>query len=84
MLGPIELCQSAPTINVLWKISRALGVPFSASITQRACGTTRMLPGSQADAILFEADVPHSCRNPGDVPTVMYLVMTYAELVARV
>jgi mannose-6-phosphate isomerase-like protein (cupin superfamily) len=35
MLGQIELGQSAPTINVLWKIASALGVPFSALITAR-------------------------------------------------
>src|SRR5689334_5182792 len=29
MLGQIELGQSTPTINVLWKIARALDVPFS-------------------------------------------------------
>jgi transcriptional regulator with XRE-family HTH domain len=33
MLGQIELGQSAPTINVLWKIARAVDVPFSALIT---------------------------------------------------
>jgi transcriptional regulator with XRE-family HTH domain len=33
MLSQIELGQSAPTINLLWKIARALGVPFSAFIT---------------------------------------------------
>jgi len=33
------------------------------------------------DAILFEADVPHSYRNPGDTEAVMYLVMTYAGTV---
>lgn len=33
------------------------------------------------DAILFEADVPHSYRNPGDAEAVMYLVMTYAGTV---
>src|SRR5579859_404207 len=27
MLGQVELGQSAPTINVLWKIARALGIP---------------------------------------------------------
>ena len=32
MLGQIELGQSAPTINVLWKIARALEVPFSSLI----------------------------------------------------
>src|SRR3954464_13288785 len=33
MLGQVELGQSAPTINVLWKIARALGLPFSALIS---------------------------------------------------
>lgn len=33
MLGQIELGQSTPTINVLWKISRALDVPFSQLVT---------------------------------------------------
>jgi mannose-6-phosphate isomerase-like protein (cupin superfamily) len=33
------------------------------------------------DAILFEADVPHVYRNPGNAEAVMYLVMTYAETV---
>jgi len=35
MLGQIELGQSAPTINVLWKIARALEVTFSALISSR-------------------------------------------------
>jgi len=35
MLGQIELGQSAPTINVLWKIARALEVTFSALISAR-------------------------------------------------
>ncbi len=43
MLGQIELGQSAPTINVLWKIARALGVPFSTLITHRGGGTTRVM-----------------------------------------
>src|SRR5262249_58496206 len=34
---------------------------------------------AQGDSILFEADVPHQYRNPGDSECVMYLVMTYAE-----
>jgi transcriptional regulator with XRE-family HTH domain len=150
MLGQIELGQSAPTINVLWKIARALEVTFSALISARtqsgalvmrvadaklltskdrtftsralfpfdeprrvefyelrlAAGTIeeadahppgtsenlvvtagsleidvagdthRLEPG---DSILFEADTPHTYRNPGKVETVMYLVMTYAE-----
>src|SRR5579859_36985 len=35
MLGQIELGQSAPTINVLWKIAQALEVTFSALISAR-------------------------------------------------
>jgi transcriptional regulator with XRE-family HTH domain len=34
MLGQIELGQSAPTINVLWKIARALELPFAALMNQ--------------------------------------------------
>ena len=30
MLGQIELAQSAPSINVLWRIASALDTPFSA------------------------------------------------------
>jgi transcriptional regulator with XRE-family HTH domain len=152
MLGQIELGQSAPTINVIWKISRALGIPFSALISTTAQSGTRLMRSSQAkrltshdgsfvsralfpfdeprrvefyelrlaahteeradphppgtmenlvvtagqmeiergderhvlgagDAILFEADVAHVYRNPGNVEAVMYLVMTYAETV---
>lgn len=150
MLGQIELGQSTPTINVLWKIARALGVPFSTLITNRTMGRTMVMAASRAkvltshdgafssralfpfdeprtvefyelrlaplstenadahppgtfenlvvttgtlemtvggerhllgtgDAILFEADVPHQYRNPGNTELLMYLVMTYAE-----
>lgn len=152
MLGQIELGQSAPTINVLWKISNALGVPFSALISARPSGGIHVLRGEGAkwlrsqdgsfgsralfpydeprrvefyqltlapggaehaephnpgttenlvvtegsveievegrkevlaagDAIVFEADVPHVYRNKADRETVMYLVMTYADVV---
>ena len=33
MLCQVELGRSAPTVNVAWKIARALGVPLSALIT---------------------------------------------------
>jgi transcriptional regulator with XRE-family HTH domain len=33
----------------------------------------------KGDSIVFAADVPHVYANPGSVPTLMYLVMTYAE-----
>lgn len=148
MLGQIELGQSTPTINVLWKIARALGVPFSALISQAnspvttvmhaararilrshdggfssralfpmdrqrnvefyelrlaphaleeadahppgtvenlvvTAGTVEITAGGErrvldtGDAILFDADSPHSYRNPGSTEAVMYLVMTY-------
>lgn len=48
MLGQIELGQSAPTINVLWKISTALGVPFSALISSRSVGSVSVLRSDQA------------------------------------
>ncbi len=150
MLGQIELGQSAPTINVLWKIARALEVTFSALISARTQAGALVLRSSESklltskdrsftsralfpfdeprrvefyelhlagghaevadahlpgtsenlvvtagtievdvagdthrletgDSILFEADTPHTYRNPGKVEGVMYLVMTYAE-----
>lgn len=49
MLGQIELGQSAPTINVLWKIARALDLPFSALIAApRPQGGTRLLPAARS------------------------------------
>src|SRR5438105_11258261 len=48
MLGQVELGQSAPTINVLWKISRALGVPFSALIASTGGTGTRVLRAAGA------------------------------------
>lgn len=155
MLGQIELGQSAPTINVLWKIARALDVTFATLIQAREAGGTMLMKKQQAkvltsnggvfssralfpfdgprraefyelrlavkgvedadahapgtvenlvviegtldisisrhdgpaelhrldagDAILFEADVPHSYVNVGPKECVMYLVMTYAD-----
>lgn len=48
MLGQIELGQSTPTINILWKISTALGVPFSALIGQRQGGGISVQRADQA------------------------------------
>ena len=48
MLGQIELGQSTPTINVLWKISTALGVPFSALLGQRHAGGVQVLRSDSA------------------------------------
>ena len=51
MLGQIELGQSAPTINVLWKISTALGVPFSGLIGQRQAGGVVVLKSEHAKTL---------------------------------
>jgi transcriptional regulator with XRE-family HTH domain len=48
MLGQIELGQSTPTIALLWKIARALAVPFSALITLKSAATPLVL--SRRDA----------------------------------
>jgi len=48
MLGQIELQQSTPTINVLWKIARALNVPFSALMAQQTTARAKVLNASQA------------------------------------
>lgn len=149
MLGQIELGRSVPTINLLWKVARALDVPVptllgdgggggrtvvmraneakvlsstTGAFTSRAlfpftperkvefyelrlaprtiecaephspgtqenlvvqAGTVEIAVGGErhrlgtGDAILFDADRPHSYRNPGDGEAVMYLVTTY-------
>ncbi|MFO0584203.1 MAG: XRE family transcriptional regulator [Anaeromyxobacter sp.] len=61
MLGQIELGQSAPTINVLWKISSALGVPFSALISARGSAGPHVLRAEQAK-LLRSADGSFSSR----------------------
>src|SRR5262245_25571263 len=44
MLSQIELGRSTPTIKVLWRIARALDIPFSALIADnRPQGTTTVL-----------------------------------------
>ncbi|MFT3706588.1 MAG: XRE family transcriptional regulator [Archangium sp.] len=55
MLGQVELGQSAPTINVLWKMARALEVPFSASITSQASGGAKVMR-SEAGKRLMSSD----------------------------
>lgn len=73
MLGQIELQQSTPTINVLWKISRALGVPFSALLGEPAGRSVKVLPaagskrllsgeGTFSSRALFPFDQPHEAE----------------------
>jgi len=61
MLGQIELGQSAPTINVLWKIANALGVPFSALITAKGSDGPHVLRAEQAK-LLKSADGAFTSR----------------------
>lgn len=51
MLGQIELGQSAPTINVLWKIARALDVTFATLIQAREAGGTTLLRKAQSKVL---------------------------------
>jgi transcriptional regulator with XRE-family HTH domain len=61
MLGQIELGQSAPTINVLWKIARALEVTFSALISARTQSGALVLR-AQESKILTSKDRSFSSR----------------------
>lgn len=61
MLGQIELGQSAPTINVLWKIARALEVTFSALISARTQTGALVLRSSESK-ILTSKDRSFSSR----------------------
>ena len=48
MLGQIELGHSTPTINVVWKIARALDVSFSTLITESSASRTSLVLRSRA------------------------------------
>jgi transcriptional regulator with XRE-family HTH domain len=61
MLGQIELGQSAPTINVLWKIASGLGVTFSALITSQQRSGPLVLRAQQA-RLLTSSDRKFSSR----------------------
>jgi transcriptional regulator with XRE-family HTH domain len=52
MLGQVELGQSAPTINVLWKMARALDVPFSALITTSQTSGAKVLRSEAAKRLM--------------------------------
>jgi len=61
MLGQIELGQSAPTINVMWKIARALEITFSALITSRIQSGALVLRSAESK-ILTSKDRSFSSR----------------------
>ncbi|MET0410934.1 MAG: helix-turn-helix domain-containing protein [Polyangiaceae bacterium] len=62
MLGQIELGQSTPTINVLWRISRALEVSFSALISQREKANTTVVLKRERAKLLTSQDGSFSSR----------------------
>jgi transcriptional regulator with XRE-family HTH domain len=51
MLSQVELAYSAPTINVIWRIASALGVPFGALLTTQELQTTQLLRKSSAKTL---------------------------------
>jgi transcriptional regulator with XRE-family HTH domain len=61
MLGQIELGQSIPTINLLWKISRGLEVPFSALVTAATARAASVLRAKGAK-LLTSADGSFTSR----------------------
>ena len=69
MLGQVELGRSTPTINVVWKIARALDLPFSALIADPDARRPAVLRASKMRVLtshdgafvsraLFPFDVP--------------------------
>jgi len=61
MLGQIELGRSVPTINIVWKIASAFGVPFSTLITSQHADKLRVVPANQTK-ILTSASGEFSSR----------------------
>lgn len=51
MLRQIELARSVPTIGLLWRVARALRVPFAALISDESQGGTLLLPGANAKVL---------------------------------
>jgi transcriptional regulator with XRE-family HTH domain len=82
MLGQIELGQSTPTISVVWKIARALKLPFSALITTQVSDQPRVLESARAK-VLKSADGSFTSRAlfPFDQPrTVEFYELHLAPL----
>lgn len=48
MLGQIELARSAPTVNVVWRIADAFGVPFGALVSDDASSDVEIFPAASA------------------------------------
>ncbi|HXJ19883.1 MAG TPA: helix-turn-helix domain-containing protein [Polyangia bacterium] len=70
MLSQIELGQTAPTVTLLWKIARSLGVPFSALIGPTHGGAPQVLRARESK-VLTNQEGSFSSRAlfpPGDRP----------------
>lgn len=61
MLSQIETGKSAPTINLLWKVATALGVPFATLMNGQDIRGTTVLPRDRAK-ILTSSDGRFSSR----------------------
>ena len=61
MLGQIETGRSVPTINVVWKIACAFGVPFSTLIASQNADAIRVVPANEAK-VLTSANGDFSSR----------------------
>jgi transcriptional regulator with XRE-family HTH domain len=61
MLGQIEQGKSAPTINLLWKVAKALDVPFSALYTSSGDEDVTVIPADKTK-ILYSHDNLFSSR----------------------
>lgn len=61
MLSQIELGKSVPTISLLWKVAKALGVPFSALSHDGAPASSRIMRAG-ASKILTSSDGHFSSR----------------------
>ncbi len=55
MLSQVELGQSTPTINVVWKITTALGVPFSTLIASEEAPAAAVLRVHDAKVLVSNA-----------------------------
>jgi transcriptional regulator with XRE-family HTH domain len=51
MLGQVELGQSAPTINILWKVARALNISFSTLLSHAGSKRTAVLSRERAKVL---------------------------------
>lgn len=61
MISQIELGRSVPTIGLLWKLARALGVPFAALTSDASVSGTVVLRASKAK-VLSSADGSFTSR----------------------